>query len=213
MGRYARAFITCGSTRTTAPCGCSAMFSARGGAGHAGLRGAGRGLLCRRRVHAVAPLHHHPDRRPPDQRNPPDRHRKAGRGAGAGRRARAGARIQHRALGRPAPDPHQRRRRGRLQDHDRAHRRAGPRELARDDPAQGRPADPRHDRLQGFLRAAGARGRAAAHRDPRARRQANTRSPSTRTPMRSGCRAASSTTQPPALHLFLDDDAVADLRL
>ena len=106
-----------------------------------------------------------------------------------------GLRIRPRGRRRRLLHPDQCRRRQGFQDHDGAGRRPAPRKLDRARAARAGPADPVGARLQGFPGPAGAQGRPAAHRRarPRERRGAH-RSPSTRRPIRSACRAPTNTT-------------------
>ncbi len=115
----------------------------------------------------------------------------------AGGGARARPRVFRRSPRRPAVHPHQLRRRRGLPHLRGAARRSGPSSWREVAPASAGPADPRHRRLRRPSRAAGARGRPAAHRRaPAEPTAASTPSPSTRRPMRSACRAATSSTPP-----------------
>ncbi len=140
---------------------------------HAGLRRAGRRLLPQRRASEsrdfILIQRRHHGSQSEYSPIPASNADSAADALPAPRRRHA---LHADALGWALVHPHQRRRRGRLQDHDRASpaapRARNWREFHR---ARGRPLHPRPRRYEGLSRPRRARERAAAHRHPPSRRR------------------------------------------
>ncbi len=159
-------------------------------------------------------LHRHRRARPRHLRDLHHRCEGARGGTEAHRAASGGCRVRPRALERSLRHQDQHRRRGRLQDRHRAGREPGPRELDRSHPAPPGHLPRRLHRAEELAGPHGARECAAAHRGARHGQRRGTCHRLRRGGLFAGLRRDARIRHGcAALHLFLDDHALAGLRL